>query len=237
MAALVFNRPMLITQSLKNLFYPRLCLNCGEWLIAEEEGICITCNVSLPLSKYKLDNKNPVAAVLWGRLPLSFASSLLLFNNQNLAHEILHAIKYKGNKDLARLMGTLSAEQHQKSLEAFDINEIVPIPLHPRKKRIRGFNQAEEFAIGIAEKLNLKCNTKAISRKLHTKTQTHKTREERWENVSDIFKSNNQSLNGKNVLLVDDVITTGATLESCAQTILNQNPKSLGILTIAFAKG
>ena len=96
-------------QSVKELFYPRLCLSCGEWLIKEEEGLCLICTMQLPKSKFKLNDTNPIAEVLWGRVPLKYASSFLLLNRSNMTHNILHYIKYKGNKDLAEYMGKLYA--------------------------------------------------------------------------------------------------------------------------------
>ena len=155
----------------------------------------------------------------------------------NLTHEILHSIKYKGNKALAKYLGQEYAKTVYEQLLSFEIQEVVPIPLHPRKKRLRGFNQAESFALGISEILKCRCNTKSLKRTSFTSTQTKKKRLERWKNVEGIFASHGQDLNNKNVLLVDDVITTGATLESAAKVILDQKPKSLGIITLAYAKG
>ena len=224
-------------QSVKELFYPRLCLSCGEWLIKEEEGLCLICTMQLPKSKFKLNDTNPIAEVLWGRVPLKYASSFLLLNRSNMTHNILHSIKYKGNKDLAEYMGKLYArdiigEGH------FLVDGIIPVPLHPIKKRQRGYNQADEFGIGLGYIFEKPCYGDGLKRVRYTETQTKKNREDRWENVSDIFElSPMVEVKGKHILLVDDVITTGATLESCARVILSQGPASLGVLTLAFAKG
>ena len=226
---------MLLAQSLKDLFYPPLCLSCKQWLIKGESSLCFACLSQLPETRYTIDTKNPVAQILWGRIPLKYACSFLIFNQLNHTHDILHNIKYKGNKELAKYLGKHYATAYLKQLELLKIDEIIPIPLHPRKKRIRGFNQAEYFAQGMAEILQCICNTGGLKRRSFTATQTKKSRAERWENVREVFICTTPELAHKNILLVDDVITTGATLESAALALLKKKPKSIGVITLAFA--
>ena len=226
---------MLLSQSLKDLFYPPLCLSCEQWLIKGESDLCFACLSQLPETRYLIDIQNPVAQILWGRIPLKYACSFLMFNALNKTHDILHNIKYKGNKELAKFLGQYYANVYLKQLEPLQIDEIIPIPLHPRKKKMRGFNQAEYFAQGMAETLRCICNAKRLKRTNFTATQTKKSRAERWENVREIFTCSAPELTSKNILVVDDVITTGATIESAAKALLLKNPKSIGVITLAFA--
>lgn len=218
-----------------NIVYPKLCLVCNYNLLEQENFICLNCYGNLPVTNYHLNADNPVEKAFWGRIPLQKAFSFLYFNNKGAAQKLLHQLKYKKNKELAQFLGVIYGEQLAKTLSNNNIQAIVAIPLHKTKYRLRGYNQSEWFAQGICEVTNLEnlCNT--VVRNVATETQTKKTRFERWQNVEEIFSVVEPTrLKNKHILLVDDVITTGATIEACAQTLIKIEGVKISIASIAY---
>ena len=215
------------------LIFPQVCPGCNRLLLKQEKAICLHCNSSLPVRL----NLNPeeLQQRFYGRLQLKEAYGFLLFKNKGLTQKLLHSIKYKGNKELAFELGKMFGTRC-KELNLFSsVDVTVPIPLHISKLRFRGFNQSAIIAEGLAVGLGIEMNDEAVIRKVKTTTQTKKTRTERWKNVDNTFELVSSSLENKHVLLVDDVITTGATLESCGQTILNGSTNKLSIGCLALA--
>jgi ComF family protein len=218
------------------LFYPQLCITCGERLISQEEYLCMKCWFDLPVSRFENERENKVAQLFWGRVQIEHATSYFQYRKGSRYQKLVHFIKYRGLKELGfetgRRFGDVLAEA-----EIFtQIDKIVPVPLHPKKQKKRGFNQSEWIARGIAEALNKPVFEKNLYRKIFTSTQTRKNRFERWQNVEGIFGVKNpEELENQHVLLVDDVVTTGSTLEACAYELLKIPGVKVSIATLAFA--
>ncbi len=221
--------------NLINLFYPNVCQSCGNALNQQEEVICISCELRLPKTGFHMHDENPVSRVFWGRINIKAATSFLFFSKQGKVQNLIHQLKYRRQKDVGVELGRLFGIELQKSPFYKDIDFIIPVPLHPKKLRKRGYNQSLVIAEGLKESMGVDVFT-GLQRKIHSSTQTKKTRYERWENVKDIFKIENpEELENKSILLIDDVLTTGATLEACA-TVLSDVPNiSISIATLAYA--
>jgi len=218
------------------LIYPRVCLVCGNSLIQQESVICTSCEFRLPRTWYHQERDNPVSAMFWGRVPLYSASAFLHFNKGNAVQQLIHELKYKGHQDVGRFLGARYGLMLAQSPFFREAELIIPVPLHPKKQQVRGFNQSRLFAEGLAKSLNASCCPDVLSRIRSTETQTRKGRFSRWRNVSDSFLLRfPEKIRGKHLLLVDDVITTGATLEACAQVLMQGNPCRLSIAAIAVA--
>jgi competence protein ComFC len=219
-----------------NMLFPNVCCICGEHLVTDEMLLCTTCDSSLPRTSYWKHQINPIQQTMESRIGVSHASSYLFFQKKNSVQKLLHLIKYKGDRALAELIGSYFGKELSSVPALNDVSIIVPVPLHPRKKLQRGFNQSAEIAKGIAKSLNIPCETGILYRNTNSVTQTGKHREERWDNVKQVFAVRSEvSLKDKHVLVVDDVFTTGATLESCCVALKRAKPKSISVVTLAFA--
>jgi ComF family protein len=218
------------------LFYPRLCLVCGEKLISSEDYICLKCLLHLPRTNYHNTAENPMEQLFYGRVRVERATAYFDFKKGSSYQKILHYLKYRGMKELGEYMGAQFATEIRDSDLLQSIDLICPVPLHPKKERKRGYNQSQHIAIGLSEKSGIPVDNRSLVRKQFSSTQTRKTRWERWENVESIFEvANPEAFEGKHVLLIDDVVTTGATLEACAATILKHCQAKISILTLAIA--
>lgn len=218
-----------------NLLYPQPCLACGTILTTTEESICTSCIINLPKTNYHLHNENPLNKIFWGRVSIEMVAAYYFFNKGNKVQNLLHQLKYKGAKNVGEKIGLLYGYELLESNNFKDVDFIVPVPLHPKKLKKRGYNQSESFANGLAQSLKKEVVTNLLLRTVNSETQTKKSRFNRWENVATIFTiSNASAIEGKHVLLVDDVITTGATIEGCAQ-LLTQNNATVSVVTIACA--
>jgi ComF family protein len=174
--------------------------------------------------------------LFYGRTPLLLASSFYLFQKKGSIQKIMHAIKYKHNKDLAVLVGKWYAEDLKEDPSISTADFVIPVPLHAKKYKLRGYNQSEEFAKGLAEGLKTNLNTTVLKRRAFTETQTRKSKYERWENVEDVFELTQPEIfRYKHVVLVDDVITTGATIEACCQLLQSIEGIKISVLSIAYA--
>ena len=219
-----------------NLFFPRKCNHCGNNLDKTESEICKRCLFEIPKTNFHTDIENPVNKTFWGRVNIEQATSAFYFTKKSILQNLLHHIKYHGKKELAAELGKYLGNELAtvKSYRTCDV--IVPVPLHPAKKKKRGYNQSEWIAKGISGKMNIPVNTVALKRHVNSKSQTKKNRAERWENVHAAFSvQTNEEFPYKHVLLVDDVITTGATLEACAAQLLDNLNVKVSIASLAYA--
>lgn len=220
-----------------SLIYPRTCVCCGKLLLKSDDFICNYCFVSLPKSNFHQEADSEIDRVFYGRVPLLKAGSYLLFEKSGKVQKILHSIKYQKNKDLAVQMGIWYGETIKDNPLFSKSDFIVPVPLHPKKQKERGFNQSETFAIGLSKALSIPVMTNNLVRNEYTSTQTRKSKIERWENVKDKFDLRHpELLQNKTILLVDDVITTGATIDACYEALKNIPGIKVSVLSLAYAK-
>ncbi len=223
-------------QNLISFIYPRICAGCGKVLVGGERHICLNCLADLPVTGFEDDNDNPVAKIFWGRVEITHATAFCHFDKGGKLQHMLHQLKYKGNYNVGQQLGALLGYRLVQSSYFKDIDAIVPVPLHPKKEKKRGYNQSAEIGKGVAEIMNKPLILKNLARKKYSETQTLKGRFERWENVAGIFEIRDKIvLEGKHLLLIDDVVTSGATLEACSQTLLKVKDVRVSIATIAFS--
>jgi ComF family protein len=218
-----------------NLFFPKTCLACGDYLDKSEEYLCLNCVFNLPKTNYHNFPENEIEQRFWGKVPVERATAFLHFEKESSPQKLLHALKYHGEKELGKTFGIRFGNELLTS--GFrDIDLIVPVPLHAKKLKKRGYNQSEWIAKGIAEKLKKPIDTENLIRTVENSTQTKKGLIERWENVSEIFRLKDKNIfENKHILLVDDVLTTGATIESCCKAILQSANTKISIAALAVA--
>jgi ComF family protein len=218
------------------MVFPNLCVVCSRNLLRHERAICKPCEERLPTTGFHQQKSNIVERIFWGRVAIANATAYLFYRKDEQAQKILHAIKYKGNLALGNKMGKLMGQSLLLTDWHGEIDVIVPVPLHPKKQKLRGYNQSEVIANGIAERLNVSVSTDYLIRQRFTDTQTRKGRYDRYKNMADVFETiNHDRLAGKHVLLVDDVVTTGGTLEACASKLLEVPGVKVSIATLAYA--
>ncbi len=220
-------------QGLSHFLFPFQCLGCGHSLDEGEEEVCRSCLSELPLTHYWKDPSNEVAQMFWGKVDLESASSFLFFYQGGKVQKMLHALKYQGRTVPGRILGEQFGEVLRASPYA-ECDLIVPVPLHIKKEKKRGYNQCSIIGKALAEQLKVGFNDEVLIRTEHHASQTKKGRFDRWLNVRSRFAVvSDEDLIGKHVLLIDDVITTGATLEACAQTLLQIDGVKVSVATVA----
>jgi len=218
------------------LIYPRNCVACGNSLFKHEDQVCNYCYTNLPKTHFNKLHKNPVEELFYGRIQLVFATSYYLFHKKSHVQALLHDIKYKGNKQLAALLGNWFGNYLRDEEKLKQVDYLLPVPLHEKKLKQRGYNQSEEFANGLSQKLEIETNASLLIRNAFTNTQTKKSKYERWENVEHVFEVTDiEALKNKHVVLIDDVITTGATIEACCDVLQKIEGIKISVLSIAFA--
>lgn len=220
-----------------SLFYPKVCAACDGELLSGEKFICVDCLLQLPYTGFVNQSPNTVEQMFWGRVELEAATSYLYFKKGNRTRKIMHRIKYKGEKELAQHIGKMMGEELKRSEKFKLIEGIIPIPLHKKKQRKRGFNQSEWFAKGLAEKLDVEVITDVLLKTSETKSQTKKNRWQRWLNMGEQFVVKQpETIVNKHILLVDDIVTTGATLEACAIALKGATDCKISIATMAITE-
>ncbi len=215
-----------------SLIFPQNCVNCQQSLISEEKYLCTMCKIDLP---YTNDHKNPNNDLIRKFVfePKVFsASSFLYFYRNGVAQKLLHELKYKGKNEIGKLMGVWYAQD----LKELPFDLIIPVPLHKSKLRKRGYNQSESIAEGIAEVTDKKIDSSIVSRTVATMTQTRKTKVERWTNLENVYSDIKEDLSDVSVLVVDDVITTGATIGMLCSRLVEADVKQIHIASIARGK-
>jgi ComF family protein len=224
-----------VKNSILHILFPHVCDGCGSDIIDEESSLCMKCIAEMPETSFHLHSGNPVEKIFWGRLPVVGATAQYYFIKESLMQHLLHQLKYKGNKELGKQLGRLMGYDLQKTDRFDKVDFLVPLPLFPSKEKRRGYNQATILCEGIAEVMNVEILPDVITRTQFTETQTRKGRIERWQNMEGKFELvKPEKIQGKNILLVDDVITTGATLEACGHELLQASPK-LSIAALCYA--
>lgn len=220
---------------LLNLVYPGICVACGDHIPAQHDFLCPSCLVHIPRTNFHFEEDNFVEQLFWGRVHVEQASSFMYFSKGSKYQGLIHHLKYHGLKEIGFMLGKMyGSELSSTPFSGADM--IIPVPLHPRKKRKRGFNQSEWIARGIGQSLDIPVRNSVLKRNQNTPTQTRKSRFERWQNVERAFVADNsESLENKKIILVDDVITTGATLEACANVLKRSANVKIFIATLGVA--
>jgi ComF family protein len=219
-----------------SLLFPRLCYACGNHLLRNESLICTECYILIPRTNYHLEADNPVARLFWGRCKIEKAAAFSFYNRDSRIRRLIHNLKYKGIKDIGFELGRIYGLTLEKSGFTGDIDLIMPVPLHPSKERARGFNQSLLICEGISEVTGLPVDAKSLGRITKTSTQTKKSRYERWKNVEGTFSVDDQTdISGKHILLIDDVITTGSTIESCVSELLKTEGVKVSVAALAVS--
>jgi ComF family protein len=219
------------------IWYPKLCPSCSAHLPSGDVPICVGCQYKLPRTDFHRQADNPVIAHFMGRVDVRLGAAMVYFFKGSAVQELMHRLKYKGERAIGHGLGRLYGGALRAEALWNDVDVLVPVPLHPLKERLRGYNQSEVFARGVCDGM-LKPYADALRRVVMTDSQTKKSRVERFGNVEHAFEvADGAHIANKHVLLVDDVITTGATLEACVQ-VMQQHPtppRAVSILTLAYA--
>jgi ComF family protein len=219
-----------------SLLFPRLCYGCGNHLMRNEALICTECYVLIPRTNFHLKPDNPVSQLFWGRCMIEKAAAFSFYTRDSRIRKLIHQLKYKGIKEIGSELGRIYGNALKSSEFLEEIDLIIPVPLHPSKKRQRGFNQSDLIAGGISESTGIPMDSGLLERITVTKTQTRKSRYDRWTNVQDIFRVTGKNrLEDLHILLVDDVITTGSTIEACANELLKGENIKVSVAALAFS--
>jgi len=219
-----------------HLLYPELCVACGGDLPSSATCFCLRCSARLAQSDMHLVAENEFINRLWGRVNIESGAAAYYFTRQSPIRMAVHHLKYKNKPEIGLMIGREFGRKLRESDLYKTIEGIIPVPLHPKKERLRGYNQSSMFAQGLSEAMEIPMLGKVLVRRAFTETQTKKKRMERFQNVGDVFSVEKpQTIEGKHLLLVDDVLTTGATLEVCGQALLDVEGTKLSCATIAIA--
>ena len=222
-------------EDLLHLLFPHNCAGCGTEVLNPKDLLCAHCLITLPTTSFFSNPGNPVEKIFYGRLPLQQAGSAFYFNKDSLLQHLIIQLKYKGNRNAGIYLGRLLGKALSEAGRFDDVDLIIPLPLNEKKLFTRGYNQASVLAKGITEAWNKPVAEDAVERLLFTETQTHKDRISRWQTMEGVFTATHISaLINKHILLVDDVITTGATLEACGSAISQVPGIKLSIATLAY---
>ena len=220
-----------------NLFFPKVCYACSNLLLDNERQICTACRHNLPTTNYHFEDNEAIKKVLYGRVKLDQATALLRFEKKGIVQQLLHNLKYRGHETIGKVLGEWLGNE-LKTVEAYNsIDIVIPVPLHKRKLRKRGYNQVEKFGRAIAKALEVDYMDNVLLKTTTTKTQVFKKRIARWNDANEVFTiQNTELIKGKHVLLVDDIITTGATIEACSNMLNKAGDLKISVATMAIAQ-
>ncbi|XLS28913.1 ComF family protein [Flavobacteriaceae bacterium M23B6Z8] len=226
-----------ILNDIENLFFPEACLACMHTLVTNEKVVCTSCRHELPFTNYHRYKDNPVEKMLYGRVKLENATALLSYREAGPVRNLIHHLKYKGQEEVGWFLGNLLGADLKEHLAYQDVAIVIPVPLHRKRLQERGYNQVALFGREIARALGATYNDQFLKRNLYSSTQTFKTRLMRWQQDQSIFAVEHESiLQNKHILLVDDVITTGATLEACYNVLKDITGIKISIATMAITE-
>lgn len=219
-----------------NLFFPPVCVGCESFLLSNENVICTLCRHNIPLTNHHLNPKNEAFNKFYGRIPVEYVSALLYFHKKGIVQELIHSLKYRGHQEIGTVLGDWYAED-LKVLELIKtVDVIVPVPIHKKRFRERGYNQVTNFGLSLSKNLNIPYNDTILRRNIYSKTQSKKNFLGRTEGIDTIFDvSFTEKDHNKHFLLIDDVITTGSTLDACSHALLKIPGAKISIVCMAMA--
>ena len=224
-------------KNLLNLFFPKACAGCNSFLLENEIVICTTCRYEIPLTNHHNTKNNEVFSRFYGRIQVEFASSLFYFHKKGIVQELIHKLKYKGHQEIGETIGFWYAEDLKNIPEIKDVDFIIPVPLHKKRFKKRGYNQVSTFGKALSTSLKIEFNESILERMIYSDTQVRKNIVDRSDVTSSVFKTNtDEKWHNKHFLLIDDVITTGATLESCARELLKIRGSKISIVCMAMTQ-
>jgi len=219
-----------------NLFFPKVCDGCRGILLQNENVFCTICRQEMPLTQYHLDAKNEAIKKFYGKIDIQFASAFLYFNKKGMVQELIHNLKYKGHEEIGTALGIWYAEDLKEISFEIPFDAVIPVPLHKKKFKERGYNQITTFGKAIAAGFSISFNEKILLRKVYSKTQSKKNLLGRSENIENIFDVEfTEADHNKHFLIVDDVLTTGATIEACSRALLKIPGAKISTICIAMA--
>ena len=224
-------------KSIVNLFFPKVCSGCNSFLLTNENVICTVCRHDIPLTNHHLNPDNDASKKFYGRIPIQHASALFYFHKKGIVQQLIHNLKYKGHEEIGSIIGEWYAEDLSQMEFIQTVDEIIPVPLQPRKLKERGYNQVTTFGRALSSSLNLPYNDCVLNRNKYSKTQSKKNLLGRTEGIESVFDVTfTEKDHDKHFLLIDDVITTGSTLEACSRALLKIPGAKISIVCMAMAQ-
>ncbi|WP_372746486.1 ComF family protein [Lutibacter sp.] len=219
------------------IFYPDICLCCKNYLTKNEQDICVFCRNDLPLTNFCSETPNLVEKTFYGRIPIQTGTALFYFLKKGKIQQLIHQLKYKGQQQVGSFIGNWLAEEMLASNRFKDIDCIIPVPLNLKKQKKRGYNQVTTFGQSLSTVLNIPFYEHILKKKTAKNSQTKLIRLDRWRNVEELFYTENEfELANKHILLIDDIITTGATLEACYLALNTCKNIKISIACMAYTK-
>ena len=224
-------------QSLVNLFFPKVCAGCKSFLLQNENVICTSCRHEIPLTNHHKNTNNEALNKFYGKVPVENALAFLYFHKKGIVQEMIHKLKYKGHQEIGSAIGYWYAEELKNCTEISDVDFLIPVPLHEKRLKERGYNQVTTFGESLSESLSIKYDDSILVRNVYSKTQTTKSILGRSTVVDSIFGvKSDENYNNKHFLLIDDVITTGSTLEACGRELLKIPGSKISIVCMAMTQ-
>jgi len=222
--------------NLINLFFPKVCLGCNGLLISEENVICSSCRHEIPLTQHFLNHENDAFVKFYGKIPVEQVSALFYFHKKGIVQEIIHSLKYRGHQEVGTVFGEWVSEELILLPISTHFDVVIPVPLHKKRLRERGYNQVTNFGIAIAKRLEIPFNESLLLRKVYSKTQVKKDLLGRISVIDSLFDVTfSENDHHKHFLLIDDVLTTGATLEACGRALLKIPGAKISIVCMAMS--
>ena len=223
-------------QHLVNLFFPKSCAGCSSFLLTNELVICTQCRFDIPLTNHHNIEENEVMKKFYGRVPLEFAASLFYFHKKGIVQEMIHKLKYKGQEEIGEAIGYWYAEELKNVEIITSADFIIPVPLHKKRRKERGYNQVDSFGKALSDKLGIPFDETILRRNVYAKTQTKKNLLDRTEVKEATFEALfSENHHGKHFVLIDDVVTTGSTLEICSKALLKIPDAKISIVCMAMS--
>jgi len=223
-------------ENLINVLFPKVCLGCNSHLLSNENVICTFCRHEIPLTNHHLNPENEAIKKFYGKIPVEFATTLVYFHKKGIVQEMIHNLKYRGHEEIGTVLGEWQAEYLKTLPIANTFDEIIPVPLHKKRLKERGYNQVSSFGLALSEKLKITYNPSILNRNVYSKTQVKKNLLNRTEVLEHIFEVNfSEKDHNKHFLLIDDVLTTGSTLEACGRELLKIPGAKISVVCMAMS--